>query len=376
MTDIKSAKALVEGKKVVVSGTFCSFPRRATLETVIRWFGGKVTTSISKSTDYLIAGDAVGPAKLAQCKELDIPVVSEEEFVKLMLNDTVVIPDDVVEIADGAFERCHGLKHVVIPESVTKIGNSFSECTELETVELPKSVTCINWQCFYFCPKLKGIKVDPENPVYSSYNGILLCGEYVFICPESLPVEKVDLPEGITYVGGFSKNKFIKEVNIPDGVERIGDGAFSNCCNLEKVSLPDSVEIIDQWAFGATGITSITIPEEVNVIKSNTFWSCKSLKSVKLPSSLETIESKAFEKCVALEELEIPDSVEKIESGAFNYCASLKHVRLPKSLKDLGTSAFSSCNIKSVELPKEFKPWNDDIRKYSGFENCEEVITY
>ncbi|MBP3717288.1 MAG: leucine-rich repeat domain-containing protein [Paludibacteraceae bacterium] len=91
---------------------------------------------------------------------------------------------------------------------------------------------------------------------------------------------------------------------------------------------------------------------------------------------LKTIESNAFENCVALEELEIPDSVEKIESGAFNYCASLKHVRLPKSLKDLGTSAFSSCNIKSVELPKEFTPWNDDIRKYRGFENCEEVATY
>ncbi|MCR5567660.1 MAG: leucine-rich repeat domain-containing protein [Paludibacteraceae bacterium] len=91
---------------------------------------------------------------------------------------------------------------------------------------------------------------------------------------------------------------------------------------------------------------------------------------------LKTIESNAFENCKALEELEIPDTVEKIVSSAFSNCSSLKHVRLPKSLRNLSTSAFLYCKIKSVELPKEFKPWNDDIRKYRGFENCEEVATY
>lgn len=376
MTNEKSAKALVEGKKIVVSGKFSNFTQRATLEAIIQWFGGKVASSISKSTNYLVAGEAVGPAKLAKCKELGIPIVFEEEFVELMRNDTIVIPDGVVEIADNAFYKCSGLTHVVIPESVTTIGKAFTACENLETVELPSSVTKIHWDCFYCCGNLKEIKLAPGNKVFKSHKGIILCGDSVFICPPKLPIEVVDLPKGIKYVGGFHWNNYIREVKLPEGVEKIGEYAFCNCKNLEKINLPDSIKSIGTGAFGFSALTSVTIPNSIVEIRWHTFWNCEKLKNVKLPESLKSISLNAFENCQVLEEVEIPDSVVKIGLGAFSNCTSIKHIRLPKSLEDLESSAFMGCKIKSVEIPENFQLWRGDIRRYSGFEKCETVTKY
>ena len=46
--------------------------------------GGKVASSVSSKTDYLVAGDNMGPAKLKQATSLKVQILSEDEFIKLI----------------------------------------------------------------------------------------------------------------------------------------------------------------------------------------------------------------------------------------------------------------------------------------------------
>lgn len=71
------------GKVLVVSGTFETFSRDE-LKELIERNGGKVGSSVSSKTDYLIAGANMGPAKLKTATNLGVVIISEEEFIKLI----------------------------------------------------------------------------------------------------------------------------------------------------------------------------------------------------------------------------------------------------------------------------------------------------
>jgi DNA ligase (NAD+) len=75
--------AKLEGKTVVVSGTFESFSRDE-LKELIDQNGGKNGSSVSGNTDYLLAGANMGPAKLKKATDLGVIIISEDEFIKLI----------------------------------------------------------------------------------------------------------------------------------------------------------------------------------------------------------------------------------------------------------------------------------------------------
>jgi DNA ligase (NAD+) len=75
--------AKLEGKTVVVSGTFEAFSRDE-LKELIDQNGGKNGSSVSGNTDYLVAGANMGPAKLKKATDLGVKIISEDEFIKLI----------------------------------------------------------------------------------------------------------------------------------------------------------------------------------------------------------------------------------------------------------------------------------------------------
>jgi DNA ligase (NAD+) len=77
------ATDLLIGKTFVVSGVFELFSRDD-LKKSIEDNGGKVGSSISAKTDYVIAGDNMGPAKLEKANQLGIPIISEHDFVDMI----------------------------------------------------------------------------------------------------------------------------------------------------------------------------------------------------------------------------------------------------------------------------------------------------
>ena len=71
------------GKTFVVSGIFEKFSRDD-LKKAIEDNGGKVGSSISAKTDYVVAGDNMGPAKLEKANSLKIPIITEDDFIKML----------------------------------------------------------------------------------------------------------------------------------------------------------------------------------------------------------------------------------------------------------------------------------------------------
>ena len=67
----------------VVSGVFEKFSRDE-LKKAIEDNGGKVGSSISSKTHYVVAGDNMGPAKLEKAKQLGVNIISEDEFIALI----------------------------------------------------------------------------------------------------------------------------------------------------------------------------------------------------------------------------------------------------------------------------------------------------
>ena len=71
------------GKTVVVSGTFEGFTREG-IRAAIEAAGGKASGSVSGSTSFIVAGSDMGPSKRAKAVAMGIPILSEEEFVKMI----------------------------------------------------------------------------------------------------------------------------------------------------------------------------------------------------------------------------------------------------------------------------------------------------
>ena len=73
----------LKGLSIIISGTFEKNSRDG-LKELIEQNGGKNVGSISKKTDYLLAGENIGPSKLEKATQLGIPIISEEEFLKML----------------------------------------------------------------------------------------------------------------------------------------------------------------------------------------------------------------------------------------------------------------------------------------------------
>jgi DNA ligase (NAD+) len=75
------------GRRIVLTGTLAGFTRDEAKE-AIEARGGRVVSSVSRKTDFVVAGEAPG-SKLERARELEVPVLDEEGFRRLLAGETV-----------------------------------------------------------------------------------------------------------------------------------------------------------------------------------------------------------------------------------------------------------------------------------------------
>jgi hypothetical protein len=153
-----------------------------------------------------------------------------------------------------------GGESVVIPEKinglpVARIAGgeepAFGGCVNLISITIPSSVIFIDSPTFSDCPRLTSIRVDEQNPKFTSNNGVLF---------------DKSLKTLLRYPGGKAGG-----YTIPSSVVSIGDGAFSHCGKLTGLVFSSLVGSIGNYAFAdCPGLKSVTLPRQTQ-IASNAF---------------------------------------------------------------------------------------------------------
>ncbi len=152
-----------------------------------------------------------------------------------------VIPDDVTNILEGAFNRCELLTSITIPEGVTTIGDfAFEKCKLLPSITLPKSLRVLGsgWNCvFSGCTKLKQVLVPEDCEVeFSDPDG---CHKFVGI--PSLLIDELDsyysVGEEFELYIETSEGATVKATGLPSGVTLVSEGGYYISGKLTKAGL-------------------------------------------------------------------------------------------------------------------------------------------
>ena len=164
-------------------------------------------------------------------------------------------------------------------------------------------------------------------------------------------LEQADLPEGLTYIGSnaFSYCGFLKNVNIPSTVTIIDDMAFDTVA-LTSLTLPEGLEYIGHYAFAGSDITQLDIPDSVKYIGRSAFAFCWSLEEVTLSENITIIPESLFEYCLKLKSVKIPEGVQIIEPYAFDSCSELETLYIPSTINIMSEILRDNTVLKDIYL--------------------------
>ncbi|MBR4749943.1 MAG: leucine-rich repeat domain-containing protein [Abditibacteriota bacterium] len=276
----------------------------------------------------------------------EITAIGPEAFRGCKNIYEITIPHGVTSIKRKAFAYCDNLKRVILPDSLLNIEDwAFFYCNHLKTIRIPDSLMDLGQYAFEACDGLKEIEVSASNQYCVSIGGVLFSKDKkrLFRYPSGREDEEYRVPRGTEAI---SRTAFydarVKRVVLPDGLKRIGVGAFRGCRELESINIPSSVTRISGNAFlCCKKLSDIVLPDGLTSIENRAFYYCKSLKSINIPRGVTSICECAFDGCEGLTSVALPDTLEEIGAWAFNGCKSIREIDLPDSVTSIGAWAFA-----------------------------------
>lgn len=333
----------------------------------------------------------------------------------------------VTEIGEFTFMKptgSDGLKSVVLPETITKIGNqAFQKCIDLTGLTIPASCKVLGAMCFSGCSAITSITIP---------DGVETIGNQCFV---GTSLEELVIPNSVTLMGdaGLASVATLKKLVIGNGVTKIPNHFISDCTGLTDLTIGNSVEIIGSLAFsGCSGLTTIHLPASVKqfmdrslILMSNLesftvapespyfcavdgiLYSKDKLTLVKvpmafdiqgyqIPSTVEHIGTCGFERMYNLTQMKAPAALktigkygfwecknmttfdfgncplEHLEEGAFTQCEKLDGIKLPNTCTTLDFAVFyNNFELKNIDLGTGLVTMDDNI--FDGCKSLKEV---
>ena len=262
---------------------------------------------------------------------------------------SVTLGDGVKKIGKSAFCYCKSLASLSLGDSVEEIGErAFNHCDSLAELSLGTGLGNIGKYAFAYCENLSctvrlpaslteigyapftdtpitAFEVAEGNPAYSAQDGVLFDKEMKIL---------------VAYPRGKSDETY----TVPDGVNRIAAEAFYTNPYLCEVAFPASLEEIGNSAF----------------------YSCSALEKITFAgNSLVSVGSDAFYR-TGLLAAELPDSVKYVSRRAFNGCSQMEYIILGKGIEQIDTAAFGNMgtDFKLFYRGSEAE-WNE-VKKVGG----------
>lgn len=281
---------------------------------------------------------------------------------------TLTIPGTVKKIDDNGiyvesqFSSDYVLRNLVLSEGIEELGkNCIYFYGGNHTIDIPSTVRKISTE--FVDGYYTHFTLNANNSYYTMVSGCLIeNATHKLIKADYLSTGSV-IPQdaGVVEIceSAFSRREFYDAnyntttLTIPNTVVTIGKGAFSQATGFDTVNIPASVAYLGVGAFeefnSSHELTTVNFDNNSHLtrIRANTFNRCSNLTSVSLPDSVEIIGSDAFNGCTSLTSITLPSSLFKLWHTAFCDCTSLTSITLPPSLTQVGSRAFSGCTSLS-----------------------------
>lgn len=150
----------------------------------------------------------------------------------------------------------------------------------------------------------------------------------------------------------------LTQVELPEGLEKIGFAAFSCCRALKTIHIPSTVHEIGGGAFVfCSELKEIILPQGLVKLGERAFHECRSLETLYLPPMIQTIERFTFLECTRLTKVILPTNLQEIKEYAFYMCESLVSIEFPSSLRVIGRLAFQDTGLTVFNLPDTVEDW-------------------
>ncbi len=306
-------------------------------------------------------------------------IVVHEDNAFYTAVDNVLFNKDMTEILK--FPAKSHVTEYTVPESVTKINyHAFEDCHNLYCVNLPDGVEPTNgapqtmrfindtiyaqyqkmehdgdilyyktgsgkdgdWVTFYEVRDLNGDKTFKMPEMFKNFATITIKPTvYLFDGIETVDVKVLDkIPMYLFY------QSLVKNVILSDNLKEIVQMQFAGCVNLSHITLPEGLEKINRIAFCGAGLESIVIPSSVSYIGEVAFEGCAKLKTIVINEG-------------NLKELGPGWSyVNSYTTWCFHNIADNAKVYLPRSLEKIGVNEFKNYEygyrgmIRWLEMPE------------------------
>ena len=408
------------------------------------------SVSLNNNSDYVILNDVLYNAnkttliRVMPYKSSDyfvipstVTTISSNAFNNCSKLVSVTIPEKVSSISGRAFEGCDnlsdlsvnsantsldsregcnaiietatntlivGTSNTIIPNTVTKIGNSaFWYCKNLNSIDIPKSVTSISEYSFEHCSALKDIYVHWSTPInitpYYVFGSVNLSditlhvpygkdlvyekssswnsfGRIIALDPETIACTSIslnktgcimELGESVTLIESVlpddATDKSVTWSSDNEGVATVVDGVVtavavgtanitattndgsnlnSNCKILVgQASIPNN----QIWYTSTDG--NVVSPYDSQAfggatIRSNEY--SNGIGIITFDKNVTSIGNATFYRCTNLDRLIIPSSISSFGDYAFQQCSNLTGLTIPSNVKSIGKNAFGACS--------------------------------
>jgi hypothetical protein len=296
-------------------------------------------------------------------------LIGDDTSICALIVGDVTIPDGVTEIKENFFAGADGITSFILPAFLTTIGdNAFSDCGNLGSLSIPASVNSIGDYAFHgsyfsdvnlngnthfcFANNVGGasilLPVGTQSYDYSA-NSDQVVGKLAF---GNLVVDGQ-----ITVLGGscFYQLPGLSSISLPQGLQTIGEQAFSGCGDLTGVlSIPTDVDSIGTEAFAGCNFSDVNLNGNANFHFADNVGDAKILLPVGTQSYDYSSTSAQISGKLAIGELGIPDDAPPFAIGvsAFDGCTGLSgELVIPDNVTSIGNFAFKSCeNITALSF--------------------------